>query len=330
MKFSPKWFLGGVFPVVLFLNVPDRADRPGQSDRADQSDRAASQVTGIKMTVRNAFKGLSSEQTIYTGGDRKRLEYRNATGGARHADGSMDVQYGPHIASITRCDLGQMFELNLDAGEYHVAPYPPKPLTKEQMESRGIKPQASMPRVPTVLIELTTVDTGERKEIFGHPARHVIATRKETPLEGSQSEAQEWTTDGWYIDLDNRISCDRKWAEGKGAYSYATVRLGNANTPPEMPKFVAVGKPETGFVVESKVTSRGTYVLPDGTRKEYTSTHETTVTNLEEGPLDSAVFEVPAEFRQVARVETNSPVDWQTAWVSAWEQFKARAERLFD
>src|ERR1700730_235755 len=60
------------------------------------------------------------------------------------------------------------------------------------------------------------------------------------------------------------------------------------------------------------------------------STYETTVANLEEGPLDSAVFEVPAGFRPVAYIETSPPVDWQTAWVNAWLQFKAKVERLFN
>ena len=58
--------------------------------------------------------------------------------------------------------------------------------------------------------------------------------------------------------------------------------------------------------------------------------YETTVTNLEEGPLDSAVFEVPAAFRQVAYIETSPPVGWQTAWAIAWGQFKARVEKLLD
>jgi len=68
---------------------------------------------------------------------------------------------------------------------------------------------------PTLRIETTTVDTGERKEFFGHIARHFIITRKQIPLEGSHSEPQETLTDGWYIDLDPQVSCDRKLSRGK-------------------------------------------------------------------------------------------------------------------
>jgi hypothetical protein len=315
MRSRPKLFFVLVSSLPLILT---------SSDGAAQSPSAA---PGIKMTVRHAtFAGLASEQTIYIRGDRKRMDFRSSTGGAKRADGSMDVRYGPHIASITRCDLGQMLELNLDAHEYHASPYPPNPFTKEQ--ARGIKPQSSLPSEPTLLIETTTVDTDERKEIFGHTARHVITTRKQTPLDGSQSQPQETVTDGWYIDLDNRISCDRKWREG--AHAYVHVSASTDGRAPDRPKFVDVGKPETGFAIELKTTTRGTHTLPDGTKKENAMTNEMSVTQLAEGPLDAAVFEVPAGFRQVAHIETNPPVDWQTAWANAWVRFKARVEGIFN
>jgi hypothetical protein len=315
MRISPKW-LFSLFPALLFGTASDRADPQ------------ASQIAGIKMTVRHEFAGMPGQQTIYIAADRRRTDYRNATGGAKGADGSMDARYGPHIASITRCDLGQMLELNLDAREYHAAPYPPKPLTKEQLEARGITPQATPPSEPTLLIEVTTVDTGERKEMFRHAARHVITTHKETPLAGSQAQAQESVTDGWYIDLNDRISCDLK--SPKSGHAYVSLRLSTDGSAPDRPKFVDKGAPETGFAVERKITSRSTSMLPDGTKKENTSTNETIVTQLQEGPLDADVFEVPAGFREVAHIETNPAEDWQTAWTNAWERFKARVERPFD
>jgi hypothetical protein len=316
MQSSPKLFSVLFSSLLLVLTARDGASQ------------SPPQEAGIKMTVRFAASGMSGEQTIYIRGDRRRMDYRNATGGAKRADGSSDMRYGPHIASITRCDLGQMLESNLDAREYRAVPYPPNPFTKEQMEARGIKPQSGVPSEPTLLLETTTVDTGERREVFGHTARHVITTRKQTPLEGSQSQPQETVTDGWYIDLDNRISCDRKWREGAHAYVYA--RSFTDSRAPDRPKFVDVGKPEAGFAVDLKTTTRGTYAMPDGTRKESTTTSEMAVAQLQEGPLDAAVFEVPAGFRQVAHIETSPPLDWQTAWANAWVRFKAKVERLFD
>src|SRR5271169_4853910 len=98
----------------------------------------ASGNNGIKMTIRFGQSGNWGEQTVYILGDRKRMEFRNAEG-RKIADGSLQLSYGPKLVAITRCDLGQMFELNLDTSEYTSAPYPPKPLTKEQVEARGLQ-----------------------------------------------------------------------------------------------------------------------------------------------------------------------------------------------
>jgi hypothetical protein len=270
---------------------------------------------------------MFSEETTYLQGDSRRVDFRSSTGRTR-ADGSVDLRYGPHIAFITRCDLGQMFELNLDAHKYSSTQYPPKPLAKEQMKAIGIKTPlySELASKSTLLIETTTVDTGERKQLFRHSARHVIATRKETPLEGSQQEPQASVTDGWYIDLDPRISCDFK--DGEHAYLHAWSSGGDR--APDRPKFVDAGKPETGFALELKTTSRSVYTLADGTKKESTSTNERTVTQLEEGPLDPAVFEIPAGFRQVAHVETNPPMDWQTVLANYWQWLETRVRRMFD
>jgi hypothetical protein len=129
--------------------------------------------------VRNSSHEQSSEQTLYVRSDRSRTEYRNSMGRA----------VGPRLASIRRCDLKEAYELNLDSGEYVSAPYSPEPLSKEQMEALGLKrPEFSVSATPTLRVETATLDTGERKAIFGHTARHVI-TQEGNPAGGSQREA---------------------------------------------------------------------------------------------------------------------------------------------
>jgi len=58
-------------------------------------------------------------------------------------------------------------------------PHPPKPLSKEQTEALGLKgPQFAASGKPTLRIEITTVDTGERKEFFGHTAKAYHCNKK--------------------------------------------------------------------------------------------------------------------------------------------------------
>jgi len=227
----------------------------------------ASEKPAIKMIIEMGQPESTTERTIYLQADRKRVEFQNRFG-RKQADGSLKAIYGPRLVSITRCDLGRSFELNLDTSEYTVHPYPPQPFTKEQLEARGLQnPIQYISDKPTLRIERTTSDTGERKEIFGRIARHVITTRKQIPLEGSRSRPQEWVTDGWYIDsslnetsdidLNQRLSCDRQRSKGKSGHSY--VRLGG-NQPQDRPEFVDIGEPETGFALGSVVTSNNTTI----------------------------------------------------------------------
>jgi hypothetical protein len=296
----------------------------------------ASDNAGIKMTIEHGLAGKSSQHTVYMQGDRKRVEFRNSAG-QKKAEGSFQPIYGPRLVAITRCDLGQYFELNLDAHEYTSAPYPPKPLTKQEIERRGLQiPATYLSEKPTLRIEVTTTDTGERKEIFGHIARHVITTRRQTPLQGSHSEPQESVTDAWYIDfksidLNQRLSCDRKRPEGRQAHTYGYLHVANGKQPMEKPEFVAIGEPETGFALHSLMTSKNTYTLPDGTRKQSDSKFETQVTQLEEGPLDPALFEIPPGFKHVEHIE-RSPVASASSspMKDFWQRFKASVASLFN
>ncbi len=295
MRISPAWF--------LLLGIPLLH---------------ASNMSGLKITVRHMSQGISNDQTFYIQNDRRRTEYRNWMG----------VHYGPPLASITRCDLGQTFDLNLDTSEYEAAPYPRKLMSKEEREARGLKvPEFAASGKPTLRIEITTVDTGERKEFFGHAARHIVTTRKQIPLEGSKSNAQQMATDGWYIDLDTNISCDRHIPEGKRVHVHAFLTTGNM--PVEKVEFIDNGEPETGFAIQWKMTTKEAITLPDGTKKEDTSISEMRVTQLVEGPLDPALFSTPTEFRQVEHIERNPPANLPSQWSIAWDRFKARVARLF-
>jgi hypothetical protein len=251
------------------------------------------------------------------------MEYRSWIGG----------NYGPPLASITRCDLGQMFELNLADGQYETAPYPPKPLTKEQREALGLKmPQFTTSGNPTLRIETTTVDTGERKDFFGHAARHVITTRKQIPLEGSKSDAQRTVNDGWYIDLDTNISCDPGMpmsADTRAHPRAVHAFLAAGGMPVEKMEFVDEGQPETGFAIQMKMTSTDASTRPDGTKKEHISVNEMQVAQFVEGPLDPGLFTIPNGFRKVEHIERNPPANPLNTWSVAWEQFKARVARFF-
>ena len=293
------------------------------------SQSPAAKVSGTKVTIRDTLGGHSSDTTIYVQGDRMRRETRTGMGRTK-ANGSEQWIEGPRLAIITRCDLGQIFELNLDEAQYEAAPYPPKPLTKEEIAARGlIRPQIPFPPKPTVRVETRTADTGERKELFGRTARHVITTITYVPLEGGSSDPRETVIDGWYIDSNpnQQLPCNRRWPEGtRGHAAFLTVTTGNQ--PVEWPEFTETGKPETGAALRQVSTTKGTRTLPDGTKRQTESRYESFVTELEEGPLDPALFEVPSGFRRVEHIERNPTLPLSLQLEDLWARLKAKVASL--
>jgi hypothetical protein len=151
------------------------------------------------------------------------------------------------MVMIQRCDLGESFVMKPKTLEYTSAPYPVKPPSPEELAARGIpKPEVTEPDKPTLQIETTTVDTGERREMFGRTARRTITTMKQTPLEDSQLQFQETITDGWYIDLNQELSCDPHSSVKRGYVMSAAV-LGSGKVPREKPEFVDIGLEKPGL-----------------------------------------------------------------------------------
>lgn len=286
----------------------------------------------LKFTLSRNFGPYRTDTTTYLKPDRKRVEERQWYRQQLWLGGPVVSIRPPRVASITRCDLGQIFQLNLDDREYTSRPIP-KPLSPEEQKARaeelkaraaqGLQPQR--PAQPNLLIEITTNDTGERKQMFGYTARHVITTEKRTPLEGASQVPTENVTDGWYIDLDTSISCDPPRQSG------AFVLLGGTNGTIDYPTFKFVGQRETGFALAT--TSRDTLFQPDGSRREVAPFNTVQVNDLSTAPLPPGLFDVPPGFRQVRELRRAPIMPWWgralMSLYTTWSRFERVLTRPF-
>ena len=111
-------------------------------------------AVGLKISVQSSFaRRMERQTTTYFESDRQRREFQTSSGNVE----------GPPLALITRCDLNQNIELNLKDRQYASSALPKWP-TKEEMQARAAKlPPPAEAQKPTILLEVTTVDTGERK-----------------------------------------------------------------------------------------------------------------------------------------------------------------------
>jgi hypothetical protein len=254
----------------------------------------------LALTVWEAFGSHESERTVYVRHGRRREEFRPAVH-RRRVDGSDSRSPGPRLATITRCDLGMRFHLNLDDCEYARAEIPGLPASSGDLSASWVEVPAGP---PTVVVETTTVDTGDRKVVFGLTARRVLIRRTETPVGPGADDRQETRSEGWYVDLDPTLPCDHRWAKpGVPVRTFASLRPHGAPAP--VPEFRDVGEPETGLAIElDSVTVRDRRDLRHP--GEY-QLRRTKVRALSTAPIDAALFDVPVGFRQVAAIRHTGP-----------------------
>ena len=181
----------------------------------------------------------------------------------------------------------------------------------------------------TLKIWIENVDTGERKEIFGHTARHIITREKRIAGPGACSKPSLSETDGWYIDG----SVLPEWRQQKkktfGVVVSAEVSVGsNDKCFNKMDKIeVHRSGVETGFPVKITTTLTNEITQADGTKRTLSSTWGSEVVELKEGPLELTLFDVPRDFRLVDSLRnwTAKPPRQQTTW----EWFKEKIQEMF-
>jgi hypothetical protein len=271
-------------------------------------------VNGVKIVTRQVTGGFIDTRTEYLAADRLRNEWQS-----QMRDGS-----GPPMATIIlRGERDRVFMLDLTAREYVTYETDPRGTTV------GIKPRPMMDSGGTLQIWIENIDTGERKELFGHIARHIITREKRVAGPGACSKPSVTETDGWYIDG----SIMPEWRQPKkstfGVVVATELSVGsNDKCINRMDRIEAHRSGvETGFPVKITTTLSSEVVEPDGSAHTLASTWGSEVVELKEGPLELALFDVPQDFRRVASLRSwtaKPPLP-----LTGWEWFKEKVQELF-
>lgn len=261
-------------------------------------------------TLRDGRRPPPIESTEYIQVDRKREEHRGYACYHGGRSGRDIYRLAPRTASIKRYDLGQAFLVNFDDGEYTA--WPIQPFTSYQVRPGTAVSQPREQRAHTVLVETETIDTGERKDLFGRPARHVVTTRRVGPLMGSTYQALETVTDGWYIDLDTSMSGDPPWWSSRSGHAFATIC--KEGEQPLVPTFKHIGEPERGYPLISRSTTGG-------------SVDELEVTDLSTVAIDPSFFDVPATFLLVEQIRQEPVPPLVVRVYQTYERLKRLARR---
>jgi hypothetical protein len=178
------------------------------------------------------------------------------------------------------------------------------PMKREYSVNTFTRAEPTTDPSQTIVIEIETRDTGEQRQMFGHPVHHILQTerrRTEYPDKPS-SETREIMTDGWYMDV-----------------------------PVPFPNHSRIGAVFlTGFMIDQhrrqtvpkiKVTRNGP--VPHGLPVwEKTGENLSEVTEFSQAPLDQSLFEPPEGFRRVVHPFPGARLSWSDQLLFCWQQLE--------
>ncbi len=213
---------------------------------------------------------------------------------------------GMAMATITECDMKRTIQINDRARKYMITPMDSGDADTSSTQM-GPRPSAGPSRRGGVVTgTINTVDTGERKEMFGLTARHLkqTMTMESSPDACAQSN-MKMERDGWYVNLEYGLNC-------------------GSERPPQAPNapmggcrdtyhFKRTGVANLGYPLEETIKMFG----PDGS---VTMTTTKQVIELSRQPLDAALFDVPAGYTEAHSTQEMYSMSMADAMAMAREQ----------
>jgi hypothetical protein len=270
-------------------------------------------VLGVKIVTRQVTGGFSDTRTEYLTANRLRSEWQTHAG---------DRIGHPMASIIQRAGTNHVFLLDLQAHEYVAYE------TDAQGTMLGAKNRPVANSGGTLQIWITSTDTGERAQLFGHMARHIVTTEKRLASPGACSHNSESQTDGWYIDDSMMPDWHRpKTAGGVVVASVFAASSGSLCLDRVDKIEVQRNGVQQGFPLKTTTTMTSEVPTPDGTRM-VASNWGSEVTEFKEGPLDPSLFEVPPDFRKVDALQ-NWYVPAPRRQLSGWDWFKEKLSEIF-
>jgi hypothetical protein len=232
---------------------------------------AAEARADVKIKSRQTMQGQSYDNATYIKGKRQRTE-----------------SMGGQSVTIQQCDLRRDIQIMPAMRAYTVRPYDAGGAQAAASGTPASDTRQTVEQTKGGLVTstITTRDTGERKQMFGHTARRIITTieTKSAP-DACTPVDTKMETDGWYIDAAFALDCD---LERAGAYQNRQ-QSGGCRDRYQMKQ---VGAARRGYPVYEKMTM----FEKDGS-ESFSMVNE--VVELSQATLDASLFEPPADFREV-------------------------------
>lgn len=224
----------------------------------------------VKIKSKQSISGQSYENTTYIKDKRQRTETMNGM-----------------MVTLTQCDLRRSIQINPNTKTYMVNAFNTTVETVTKNAGTTVDKNGVVQSGGTVTTTVTTKDTGERKQMFGFIARHLIITMETTATADACNKTKtKMETDGWYIDFEPQFDCGN-------AVSYGGNNGGGRFGCQDKYVMKTNGTAKRGYPVYEKMT------MFDESGKE-TMSYVNEVVELSKMPLDASLFDIPEGFREVS------------------------------
>ena len=242
----------------------------------------------VRVKQKVTMSGQTMESTRSIKGSRERTETKI------QMDDPQAAAFMPQVATITQCDLKRTVRVNDRAKLYMIDPFATAadaaPVTRTTPEPT--RRTTTTRQGGTVTITYNIRDTGERKMMFGLQARHLIITHEmeSSPDSCSGPSKTKMEFDGWYVDFTAEFNCPQ--------------------ATPEVPQSPRPDKPDCRdrIITKGGGAARLGFLL-QGTMKMFGAdgsvqmTQTTETLELSRSPLDAAIFDIPAGYREVTSTQ---------------------------
>src|ERR1044071_9078793 len=223
----------------------------------------------VKIKAKSTQGSTVSEQTTYIKGRRQRTEMANGM-----------------MISVMQCDLQRSLQIMPQTKTYIVTPFNQPTQSADRPSNQPRAKETTTVRGGLITTTITTKDTGERKKIFGYPARHLIMTMTtDSSPDACNKIKSKMEVDAWYIDFMFGLDCDMSSA-------YQGYNPANQAGCQDRNEVKQVGPAAKGYPVWTKTT-----MFDESGNPSFTIQQE--VVEISQTTLDAALFDVPADYREV-------------------------------
>jgi hypothetical protein len=222
--------------------------------------------------------------------------------------GARERDVNGNNVTLRQCDLKRTITINDQTQTYFVAS---DPVDENEARAAALATGAPAETGGKILVTTTVTDTGERKTLYGYPARHLKTTIVQEPSPDACAKAtQKFEIDGWYTDLSkDHAAC---------AAAGPPVRQDSGCNDKVVTRHR--GSAKLGYPLSQTITLHNA----DGT----TTALGIQASEISKQPQDAGLFDVPAGYRQVnslAELNGAAPVAQQAMAPQAAPQMQAPA-----